>query len=386
MCLRLQMTPGDFAVVIHGDRDCANVLFSGMDFPGIERFFCTSLGEAEAVTGKSTARLEECLELVCREGKVKMVFLLGTCLSTLIGDQPGDTALRVSERNSIPIVTLSGAGMRFMSQASICDRFARLMLDACAPADCAERTVNLVGFYPGAEVISLLGELGITVNSVLDLHAPLSAWKALGQASHNLVLDPELFAGFIEAAERKFGQTTVLVPYPVGYRSTAGFFESVLRAVSPATGANRLLATHAEPARTAVQQARDRLRGSRLGYNIGSLKNLDPRSLAREGLTDLPVFEELGFEPVILVQGDDHPERITAVRETLSSFGYGFPVEVFSDTVFFEELCRTQRCDLVYAADYLKGGPGFMPIGSLAPGFSGVPGNLGRIQAVRNES
>jgi nitrogenase molybdenum-iron protein alpha/beta subunit len=251
--------------------------------------------------------------------------------------------------------------------------------------------VNLVGFHPGAEVISLLDELGIAVNSVLDLHAPLSAWKTMGRASLNLVLDEELYAGFIEAAEGKFGQTTVLVPYPIGYRSTAGFYETVLQTVSPATGANQLLAARAEPARLAVRKARDRLQGSRLGYNIGSLKNLDPRNLAHEGLTDLPVFEELGFETVILVQGDDRPERIAAVSETLSSFGCGSPVEVFSDTVFFKELCRTQRCDLVYAADYLGTAPRgdrprFLPIGSLAPGFSGVPGNIERIQAVRNES
>lgn len=377
MCFRLQMTPGEFAVVIHGDRDCANVLFSGMDFPGSNRFFCTNLSGDQALAGRSSRRLEQCLELVCRETGPQVVFLLGTCLSALIGEQSQEIARQVTQRTGSRILALPGAGMRFVSQAEICDRFASLMLGAAEAADPDGRAVNLIGFHPGQEVLSLLDKLGIRVNSLLDLSASLSAWKALGRAGTNLVVDRGLFQAFLGQTESRLGQSTVEVPFPVGARATSGFFRNVTRAIEPRD--KSCLVEPAGKAQAAVDQAARRIRGKRLGYNIGSLKNLDPQSLALEGLSVLPVFEELDLEPTILVQGDDRPERLSAVRGCLAGFGCRHPVEVFSDTVFFLDLCRKLELDLVYAADHLGGGPGFLPIGSLQPGFAGVTANLERI-------
>ena len=120
------------------------------------------------------------------------------------------------------------------------------------------------------------------------------------------------------------------------------------------------------------------------------MKNLDPRTLALEGLADLPAFEELEFDPVILVQGDDRPERVAAVSETLEGFGCRAPLATFSDTVFFADLCREQECRLVYASDHLRDqarrcGAGFIAHGSLQPGYSAAAANIAAITAALGE-
>ncbi len=384
MCTLLMQTPGDFAVVIHGDRDCLNVLAPGEGPSGAERFFCTNLSEEEAVVGRSLRRLEACLELVCSRVRPQTVFLLGTCLTALIGDDLAAPARSIAEKTGVPVVPLSGGGMRFVSQAAVTDRFARLMLEACPNGQPREGWVNLVGFHPGQEVLSLLRKLGIGVNAVLVPQTPVSVWKTLPTAQLNLVLDQDLYAGFLQAAHHRFGTEHLQVPYPVGHRATTGFFEKLLLRIPTGADAGSILGPAGEAARREVERASTATLGVRLGYNIGSMKNLHPRTLALEGLADLPAFEELGFEPLILVQGDDRPRRAAAISETLQSFGCHAPQAIFSDTVFFSDLCREQECRLVYASDHLReqvqrSGAGFLAHGSLQPGYSAAGANISAI-------
>jgi nitrogenase molybdenum-iron protein alpha/beta subunit len=388
MCTLLMQTPGNFAVVIHGDRDCVNVLAAGEGLAGAERFFCTHLSEEEAVAGRSLRRLRACLELVCTRTRPETVFLLGTCLTALIGDDVEASAKSIAEQTGVAVVPLSGGGMRFVSQATVTDRFARLMLDACPAGQSRDRSVNLVGFHPGEEVLSLLEKLGIGVNAVLVPQTPISTWKTLPAAQVNLVLDEGLYAGFLKEARSRFGTGHLQVPYPVGHRATAEFFEKVLSLIPAGADAGSILGPPGEAARREVERAHSR--GVRLGYNIGSMKNMHPLTLALEGLADLPAFEELGFDPVILVQGDDRPERAAAVSETLQAFGCRAPFAIFSDTVFFADLCRKQECRLVCASDHLRdqvrrSGAGFMAHQTLQPGYSAAGTNIARITSALEE-
>ncbi|MFH2006089.1 MAG: nitrogenase component 1 [bacterium] len=396
MATLLQATPGNFSVVIHGDRDCVNVLVSGMDHPGAERFFCTNLTEAQAMAGKTRGPLQACLEAVCRGLRPglepEVVFLLGTCLTAVIGDDVEPVVREVSLATGAKVVALSGAGMRFVSQSAILDRFACLMLDACEPIDTCEAaaaaagaadptSVNLLGFHPGAEILDQLARLGVTVNAVLDRGATVQAWRRLPAAALNLVLDPGLYPEALARAEQRFGVRPLEVTYPLGARSTSAFFGQVLGVVPTAADPAPVLREAEANAMRVVAEARERTRGKRLGYNIGSMKNLRPLTLAREGLVDLAPFEELELDVTILVQGDDRPERLAAVRETLEGFGCTAPLAVFSDTVFFGELCRSSRCQLVYASDHLRdqargAAVGFLESGALKPGYGAVEHNL----------
>jgi len=385
MATLLQSTPGDFAVVIHGDADCANVLMHGMDHPGAERFFCTQITSDEAAAGRSLDVLRECLHGLCEELVPEVIFVLGTCLSTLVGDDVASVTRAVATRHGVRVVDLSGAGMRFVPQAAVVDRFARLMAGAAPTPTAAPepQAVNLVGFDPGEEVRRQLAGLGVTVNAVLDPGATVNQWQRLAAARWNLVLDAALFRGFLsDCAER--GVESLEVTYPVGAAATDAFFAQVAAAVCPDVDDGPVLAGPREAAHQAVALGRESTRGVRLGYNLGSKKDLNPLTLAREGLAEAGVFEELGFELVLLLQGDDRPERLAAVRQTLGGLGYQTPLAVFSDTVFYADLCLEQRVGLTYASDHLRElmagtGVGFVENGVLRPGYGGVAQNVQRI-------
>ena len=390
MATLLHAAPGDFAVVIHGDRDCANVLVHGVDHPGAERFFCTNVTEAQAVSGQALGRLRDCLEAVHQALAPEVTFVLGTCLSALVGEDVASVVASAPGR----VVSLPGGGMRRVSQAEELDRFACLMASVFAhEARGPGVGVNLVGFDPGAEVIAQLGAWGVEVNAILVPGAGVSVWRRVGGAAINLVLDRVLFDDFCHALETRHGVVTREVPFPVGHSATRTFYEKVLAAspsviaASPSVPApSPSIDTLAAEARAAVSAGRRRFEGLRVGYNIGSMKNLNPRTLAQEGLGDLPVFEELGCEPVILVQGDDRPARVDAIRETLAGFGCRARLAVFADTVQFGRLCLDEGCELVYASDHLRDqvigvGAGFVATGTLAPGFGAMAANIARLMA-----
>jgi hypothetical protein len=377
----LARTPGDFAVVVHGPADCAGLLIQGMHAPGSERFFCTHLEESDLVAGRSAARLERCLEAVLAASQPPAaVFVLGSCASALVGDDIPAVLARLARTTRVPLVLPHGGGMGWISQSTLLDRFCQLMLDACAdrPTQGRTRAVNLVGFDPGEELRALLSGQGIETNALLGPGASWETWARMGQATCNLYLDPELFAGFQQQAAQRLGQSSLQVPPPVGFEGSLAFL-AALEKEWPAHTRGPVWPRPEPPA--LLGAARARLSGRRLGYNIGSTKNLDPRTLALEGLGDLGVFQELGLEVVILVQGDDRPERLEAVRQTLERLGCRAPLAVFADTVDFGALCRAQSLDLVYASDHLQSrldgcGAAFLPLGGLRPGFAGVDANL----------
>lgn len=408
MASLLGQTPGDLAVVIHGDRDCLGVVVQGMDYPGTERFFGTKLDVTEAVAGLGGSRLTQCLTAVCEELRPEVVFLVGTCLSVLVGEDPEPIARTVSAKTGVTVIPLRGAGMGFVSQAEILDQHACLLLGAArattrtdrAPAPMprdmppgegaprlparTEGGLALLGFHPGLEVLSQLSELGVRVRALLAPGACLDEWRELPWAEAHVVLDPWTYPSLIAALQKEHGHKTLQAPFPLGYGSTLAFFETLAPWSGLASGVHRALGPPMEAAKEALAAVRPSLSGRRLGFNLGSKKNLEPRTLARAGLGDLPALEEMGFVPVLLVQGDDAPGRLEAVKQTLGRLGSSAPIRVFADTVLFGDLCRKEGCELVYASDHLREevagtGIGFLAQGLLEPGFGAVAANIQRV-------
>ncbi len=382
----LLSTPGELAVVIHADPDCVNVLPPGPGAAQLERFFCTNLDPDAAAAGRGPARLDECLDAVCASLQPPVVVLLGSCTAGLLGEDLSAVAERASRRNGVPVICPHGPAMQFTGQVEVADRFAALMIGLCEPGEADPDSVNLMGFDPGPELIDSLARAGVRVNAVLDLGAPFAAWQAIPAAAWTLVVDARMYADSLRACERRLGQRIREVPYPVGLTGSQAFVRAVIEAVRPDGPGAALDKRVLDKARQAVEGARARTRGLRLGYNLGSLKNFEPVSLARAGLLDLPAYEELGFEISLLLQGDDRRRRRDAARRELDGLGCAAPLSIFADTIAFGQLCRSLACELVVGADYLGpqltgSGIGFLPHGSLRTGLDVVPANLERILA-----
>ena len=73
--MQLINLPGHFAVVIHGEDECAACFYHFG--PSAHQFFCTGLTEQHFVTGETAEPLIECLRAVAEDVDPEAIFVLG---------------------------------------------------------------------------------------------------------------------------------------------------------------------------------------------------------------------------------------------------------------------------------------------------------------------
>src|SRR5262249_48751413 len=115
---------GDLAVIIHSDRDCSNVLPKTRDVIRAEhdyKFFCTNLREDEIVTGQGNAKLRRAIELVWEAYHSRLIVVLSTCPTVMIGDNLKNVARKAGRDLGANVVAEVTHGLRPKSPAEIVD-------------------------------------------------------------------------------------------------------------------------------------------------------------------------------------------------------------------------------------------------------------------------
>ena len=387
LCIFLHRTDGNFAVIIHSYRDCANVFprgMSGMYMTTPGRFFCTNLREADVMGGATLDRLEQCIRLVAEERRPEIIYVFGSCLSELIGDDIEGTVRALSRELPVPVIGVTSSGLDDITQKKIIDWHAELMYRACRPAAAAmPRSVNIIGFPPdrGHEITALLEQAGITVNVWLDGTAPLHEWQKLPAGALNVVPEKNLFPALLDHMERDLGTPVIEAPVPVGLHAAETFFTALAARLDLSDAMAPLVAERKQDALARVQPHLERFRGAHLGYNIGTDRNYHPHRVARDGMGEAGFFEELGFEVTLLIQGSPDPERKRLITEQLVRLGIRADFDIFMDNVAMTPALMKKHYDLVYCVDFMADmvRPTQTPmisIGTLLMGFDGFVHNV----------
>jgi hypothetical protein len=367
---------GNFAVIIHSDRDCSNVLpkTGGLvRSDGEYKFFCTNLREDEIVTGQGNAKLRRAIELVHEGCRPSLIVVLSTCPTVMIGDNLKNVARKAARDLGIRVVAEVTHGLRPKSPAEIVDEcYSMLIRGAEKAAESGEPAAsgrfNLVGMTltdaERAEVEAVCGRMGLTLNVVLSERASIEDFLGVSRARWNIHPGPHLMLHFDEECRERFGLPAVEVPLPFGARATERFY----RAIADAAGVAEPVFEEAvgplrNEARAAVEEARARIaarvqaqrsRAPRLAYNIGSVRSFNLRRIALEELGELPFFDELGFATRFFIQGpQDHgnPERIAGV---LGELGVASPFTIFPDPGALSRSLQPGEHDLFFGAQFLR--------------------------------
>jgi nitrogenase molybdenum-iron protein alpha/beta subunit len=396
----LVQTGGDFAVVVHGPVDCANtfprhvpLVHFGRQGAGrlsSHRFFSSNLSESDVTLGRSEQALTRCLESVVAALRPRVVFVLGTCLSDVIGDDIKKVAARAAKKTGTRVVALAAGGLHMDRQQDISDLFEGLMLAAAPRKKRKPRgSVVLAGLSlepaEEQELGRVLDAAGLRLASVLREFSTLEDWHAAAGARFAAVMEAGAHPSMVSVLEKKHGTTCLDVPAPFGIRGTHAFYHALLEGTGRRGRAARVLGEMMKTARQAVRQARQRLEGKRVAYETGSALGFRPGQHAQEGLAHGAVFEELGMAVELLVQGPDSPGQRRTIESLLARQGRPWPYRIFQDPGM---LTRTLegRCDLAYCSDgrmeqVLAAGCAFLALGSLRPLFSGMARNAGMIES-----
>lgn len=359
---------GDFVVLIHSDRDCANVLpkTRGRIYAHHpQKFLCTNLSEDEMVTGQGNARLREAIGLVHEAWRPALIIVLSTCPTVMIGDNIAQVTRKAARDLGVRAVCRLTHGLKPKSPAEVIDDlYSTLVAGAQRASGDVSRAVNLVGvsLQPGerAEIEAILGELGLRLNVVLDERAVVEDFLNAGQAAFNIHPGPNLLLSFKQHCEEALGVRSIEVPLPYGVEATDRFWQAIARTaeiptarLSAVTGALR------GPADEAVRAFRDDLhqregRPPRLAYNIGSVRSFDLRRIALEELGELPLMQELGFDCKLFIQGPQHAENWDRTGEVLAELGVSLPFVLFPDPGGLVHFIEPGQFDLFYGARFLR--------------------------------
>jgi hypothetical protein len=160
-----------------------------------------------------------------------------------------------------------------------------------------------------------------------------------------------------------------------------GATDALFRSVAAAAGADAEPVLAALPVRARalaeVEGLRAHVAGRRLAFGIGSLHDFEPEHLAREGLGDLPLLRELGFDVEVVIQERDRPEVHARIRRDLAAFGCDVPYRLFYEPGVLAPVLREGRFDAAVLADFLgdqaaAAGVPMVRFGAFGSGYGGA--------------
>jgi len=424
MCTLLGGMSGDFAVIIHGERDCGNS-FVHHRMTSAERFFSTCLTDEQITTGRVDEPLERCLRLVLDELAPDVVIVLGTCPITMIGADPGPVVDRVAAEVDTPIVLLRTGGLNLSTQADMvdwlytslaglpqiardragwCQRVASELQETAqelhrdsslSPQDVrdrveaafvtppVERCVNLIGLpadgVRSSELESVLRSANIHIAGRYPFEADLESWRSIAHAAVNVVADRRLYPRLLAWLEQEHNIPSVEVPLPIGLEQSERFYRAIGDFFDAWEPLEQVLAPHLAAARARVGAFRAKAEHTRVAMGIRMLNNYQADQLAYEGLGDVEALAELGFDLTLLIQGP--PEARPRFEQMLSALGVKLPMQVFPSPWNLAPLLTEGDYQVAYLADHSweeaqKAGVPMIKSRGLAPLLAGVEPNL----------
>ena len=388
---------GDVVVLVHSDRDCSNVISKrrGRVHADLRyKFLCTNLREDEMVTGQGNRRLREAIELVHRELKPRLLLVLSTCPTVMIGDNVKNVARKAGRDLGLDVVPMITHGLKPKSPAEVVDDlYVALTKAAKRPDGDRSRRVNVVGMSlrpeERAEIEAVFAAMGLQVGVVLDERAHLDDFLRVAEAEFNVHAGPNMLLAFDKACAERHGMTAIEAPLPYGVAASEAFYRAVAAATAvDADICEAAIAGARAAANDAVAGFRARQQGRtlQLAYNVGSVRSFDLRRIAHEELGELGLFRELGFAARLFIQGSQAEENWDRTAKVLGELGVAERFVLFPDPGALAHFLRPGAFDLWYGARFLRDQlvqvqlP-LLPHHELGLGLRAVAPNIARIEA-----
>lgn len=395
LCINLHRTRGNFCVIIHSYKDCANIFPRAVPggLPSSNgRIFCTNISESDVMAGTTLDRLERCIRLVAEEKKPEAIYVFASCATMLIGDDIEGCAASVAADVSMPVVAVTASGFDDISQYRIIEWHAELMhLAGDKNAEIVPRSVNLLGYPEDAtgEIARTLESAGIKVNAwvqgCINGSSPLSEWKKLRAGSLNVVMEKELYGNLLETMKNENGIDYIEAPVPVGYSGTEKFYKKIAAKLGMTDEMKKATDGARKKAKTALDKTSKKLKGRKMAYSIGTDRNYEPHRVAMDGLAEAPFFMDLGVEIVVLIQGSPDPNRQLHINRQLKEMNIQAGFDIFVDNASLRPTLEKTRYDFIYCIESMAEmvGPTRTPMigfGRLAMGYEGLLRNLDYIE------
>ncbi len=225
----------DVSIVIHSPQGCAATVASAFDAHEIDftrrKIGCTRLFETDIIMGASE-KLDYMIREADRSFNRSVMFVVGTCAADIIGEDIEGLCGNIQPEVKARLIPIVAGGFRGTSYDGI-----NLGLKALAPfiekkSGGGTGGVNIIAPHASLNptwmadlkwVREVLGQLGISVRTVLPHNTSMEELKSFGEAGANILLSHDAGYAFARKMQEKEGIPFILgdIPLPVGLTNTA---------------------------------------------------------------------------------------------------------------------------------------------------------------------
>ena len=370
---------GRFAVVVHGEKDCLNCFHHHRGESSVQ-FYSTRLTDAQLTMGDTEEVLEQCLSLIVEEEKPELILVLGTCPVEVVGARFYETVDVVSSKTDIPIIALRTSGLKLSSQQEMLDwLYSTLASLDSEPRELSglpeerrkldllwkryfsirprefplleEKEINIIGLSENRfpELKWILNYLGFQVQ-IFPEKASLDDWRQIKHATHSFMLDIEMFPKLKRVLE-EWKQRILPIPPPFGLSSTV----IALQRICEEHSRQKELGVFLDDILPLLREERQKMRAYCTGKSMAlviRMRNSNRiQAIALQGLGLYWMFEELGYDIHILIQGATDAAVQDAYAQNIKDYGIQAKCTVFSSPFELRKTLQTENFELICIAD-----------------------------------
>jgi len=263
----------DAAVISHGPVGCSGCLHEfaftyrvngvhrGLEHPTPRRIFSTNLEENDTIFG-GNQKLAEAIREVHARTDAKVIFIITTCASGIIGDDVEGVAAEAEAELGLPVVAIFCEGFRSRIWTSGFDAgYHGIARKLIGPA--RERQpdlVNVINFWGTDIFTGLLGRVGLRPNYITPYATVADIARSSGAAA-TIQICATLGSYLGAALEQVHGVPEIKEAAPFGLAQTERWWRELGRVTGRQEPVEQLLAEERERCLPRIQELRARLEG-----------------------------------------------------------------------------------------------------------------------------
>ncbi len=289
----------DAAVISHGPVGCSTCLHEfaftyrvnaplrGVERPTQRKVYSTNLTEKDTIYG-GTVKLEKTIREVYKRADPKVIFVLTTCASGIIGDDVESVTNALEEELGIPIVAIFCEGFRSRLWTSGFDAgYHGIARKLIRPAEKKTNKINVINFW-GSDVFNeWFSRFGYTANYITP-YSTLESLQHSSEAVCTVQACATLGSYLATALDQEFGVPELKNSPPYGIAQTERWFRELGQIIGKEKEVEDFLTEEKDKYMPRIEELRKKLSGKTAYVTAG----------ASHGHSLLAMLQELGMKPV----------------------------------------------------------------------------------------
>lgn len=356
----LQALKNDTAIIVHGAIGCNNEF--KLDYkPGLAATYNTNLNEIDIING-GEEKLRATIKFVDSHYKPKLIAVLGTCASELIGDDVDGIIDDLSKQIKSKIFVLHTSGMSGKMQTEGQNMVNKYFAEHIMKKQkIIPKSINYLGYsfawdYSEGrdlnELKKMLGKTGIKLLNTITTGCSVNDIERAPAAALNVIRCPPSTYDCVKIMKEKFDTPYIYPPMPIGIKNTTEFLLEITNFFE-VKKAQEIIYKEERKALEKIEKIKKHLKGKKAAVCIGASKT--PYligALADFGLDVKLISYYRSWETVGDKLTEISGKTMCVLKKICKEKNIESEILVYPDQRQYKNALRQSKFDVVFDANY----------------------------------